>query len=246
MENIKIAFITGASRGIGRAILQELAESNAYVIGTATTKTSADEITQWLQSNNLQGHGVCLDIRKKENISNVILELLNQFGKIDILVNNAAITRDQQLLNMDDHEWYSVIDTNLHPVYHLTKSVVRSMIKNRFGRIINVTSVVASMGNPGQTNYAATKSALIGFTKSLAHEISSRGITVNCVAPGFIKTDMTKAISESQAEALISNIPAGRMGSIQDVASAVGFLASDRAGYITGQTIHVNGGMYMA
>lgn len=241
-----MALITGASRGIGKAVLLRLAHSGFCVIGTATTDKAASEITELLHSQGLVGRGILLDVRKIDTFESSLNEIKEQNGMISVLVNNAAITRDQLLLKMSDEEWYAVMDTNLHPIFHLTKLVIRPMIAQKYGRIINITSVVANMGNIGQTNYSASKSALIGFSKSLAHEVSSKNITVNCVAPGFIYTDMTKSMNQYQIDSLLQTIPAARMGTVDDIASAVDFLAAEQNGYITGHTLHVNGGMYMS
>jgi len=241
----RVALITGASRGIGKAIAQVLAEMGAVVIGTATSAAGAESISAYLNEINAKGCGVCLDVTQPDSISEVLGQIETQFAPPDILINNAGITRDNLLLRMKHEEWQAVIDTNLSSVYYLSKACIRGMIKNKWGRIINISSVVGSMGNPGQTNYAAAKAGLMGFSKSLAQEIGSRNITVNVVAPGFIDTDMTKALPDAQREALLKHIPIQRLGDPSEIASAVAFLASDAAGYITGHTLHVNGGMYM-
>ncbi len=238
----KVALVTGASRGIGRAIAELLVERGATVIGTATTESGAEAISAYLGEN---GKGLALNVTSTESIESVLADIKAQFGEIDILVNNAGITRDNLLMRMKDEEWLDILDTNLTPIFRLSKAVLRAMMKKRHGRIINIGSVVGSMGNAGQTNYAAAKAGLIGFTKSMAREVASRGITVNTVAPGFIETDMTKALNDEQRAATLSNVPAGRLGDPREIASAVAFLASDEAGYITGETLHVNGGMYM-
>jgi 3-oxoacyl-[acyl-carrier protein] reductase len=238
----KVALVTGASRGIGRAIAELLVERGATVIGTATTESGAEAISTYLGSN---GKGLALNVTSTESIEMVLAEIKAQFGEIDILVNNAGITRDNLLMRMKDEEWLDILDTNLTPIFRLSKAVLRAMMKKRHGRIINIGSVVGSMGNAGQTNYAAAKAGLIGFTKSMAREVASRGITVNTVAPGFIETDMTKALNDEQRAMALTNVPAGRLGDPREIASAVVFLASDEAGYITGETLHVNGGMYM-
>lgn len=240
------ALVTGATRGIGRAIALALAHSGASVIGTATTDVGAAAITSYLKAGGYRGEGMRLDVADGAAVDAVVAAIGAGSGEVAILVNNAGITRDNLLLRLKDEDWDAVIDVNLKSAYRLSKAVLRGMIKARHGRIINVGSVVAASGNAGQTNYAAAKSALIGFTKSLAQEIGSRNITVNCVAPGFIDTDMTRALSDTQREALIARIPLGRLGVPDDVAHAVAFLASREAGYITGATLHVNGGMYMA
>jgi 3-oxoacyl-[acyl-carrier protein] reductase len=240
------ALVTGATRGIGKAIALALARDGATVVGTATTDEGAASITRYLEEANHRGTGLRLDVTDGEAIDNTVKEVAQRFGDIAILVNNAGITRDNLLLRMKDEEWEAIMDTNLKAAYRLSKAVLRGMMKARHGRIINIGSVVGVSGNAGQTNYAAAKAALIGFTKSLAQEVGSRNITVNCVAPGFIDTDMTRALGEAQREKLIERIPLGRLGSSDEVAHAVAFLSSHGAGYITGATLHVNGGMYMA
>lgn len=242
----QIALVTGASRGIGAAIAQALGEQGAIVVGTATTSSGADHITQALQQAHIQGLGMALDVNNSEQIESVIQQIQQQFGDVSILVNNAGITKDTLLMRMSEQDWDSVISTNLSSVYRLSQAVLRPMMKARGGRIINISSVVGHMGNAGQANYCATKAGVTGFTKSLAHELGSRNITVNCVAPGFIDTDMTKALSEEHRQALLQHIPLARLGSDRDIAAAVVFLASPAAAYITGETLHVNGGMYMA
>jgi 3-oxoacyl-[acyl-carrier protein] reductase len=242
----KVALVTGASRGIGKAIAVSLGKEGATVLGTATSPAGADSISEHFSSLGISGRGYPLDVNHFDAIADVLNDIGKNFGLPDILVNNAAITRDNLLLRMKVEEWDHVINTNLNAVYHLTKSCIRRMLKARWGRIINLGSIVGTTGNPGQVNYSATKSALIGFSKSLAQEVASRGITVNVVAPGFIATDMTKILSDDQRELLLSKIPMQRLGQPEDVANTVLFLASDLASYITGQTIHVNGGMYMA
>lgn len=238
----KIALVTGATRGIGKAIAQELAAKGATVIGTATSEKGAATISEYLGS---QGQGMVLNVADLTSIDQLLQQIKQQFGEIDILVNNAGITRDNLLMRMKDEEWFDIIQTNLTSVYYLSKAVLRSMMKKRFGRIINIGSVVGSMGNPGQSNYCAAKAGVIGFSKGLAKEVASRGITVNVVAPGFIATDMTEILSEEQKSAILNNVPAGRLGEASEIAKAVAFLASDDAGYITGSTLHVNGGMFM-
>ncbi|EHI5143603.1 3-oxoacyl-ACP reductase FabG [Vibrio alginolyticus] len=238
----KIALVTGASRGIGRAIAELLVERGATVIGTATSESGAAAISEYLGDN---GKGLALNVTDVESIDATLKTINEEFGVIDILVNNAGITRDNLLMRMKDDEWNDIIDTNLTPIYRMSKAVLRGMMKKRAGRIINVGSVVGTMGNAGQTNYAAAKAGVIGFTKSMAREVASRGVTVNTVAPGFIETDMTKALNDDQRAATLSNVPAGRLGDPREIASAVVFLASPEAAYITGETLHVNGGMYM-
>lgn len=241
----EIALVSGASRGIGQAIVRELARQGAVVIGTATSENGARAITRDLQEQGIQGRGLQLDVTRMDSIEAVMATVTGDFGSPTILVNNAGITRDNLLMRMKEEEWNSIIDTNLSSLYRLSKAVLRVMMKARHGRIISIASVVAVMGNAGQTNYAAAKAGMIGFTKSLAREVGSRGITVNAVAPGFIDTDMTRALPAEQRNALIQNIPLNRLGEVQDIAHAVAFLASRQAAYITGETLHVNGGMYM-
>ena len=238
----KIALVTGASRGIGRAIAELLVERGATVIGTATSESGAAAISEYLGAN---GKGLALNVTDVESIEATLKTINDEFGVIDILVNNAGITRDNLLMRMKDDEWNDIIDTNLTPIFRMSKAVLRGMMKKRAGRIINVGSVVGTMGNAGQTNYAAAKAGVIGFTKSMAREVASRGVTVNTVAPGFIETDMTKALNDDQRAATLANVPAGRLGDPREIASAVAFLASPEAAYITGETLHVNGGMYM-
>ncbi|MGB5281173.1 MAG: 3-oxoacyl-ACP reductase FabG [Arenicellales bacterium] len=239
----EIALVTGASRGIGKAIAEQLAADGATVIGTATTDSGADAISGYLKAS---GRGMCLNVTDNESVTAVIKQISSDFGAVSILVNNAGITKDNLLMMMKQEQWDDVINTNLSSVYRLSKSVIRSMMKARKGRIINIASVVGSTGNPGQTNYSATKAGLLGFTKSLAREIGSRNITVNAVAPGFIDTDMTRELGDEQRDVLIGQIPLNRLGDPADIANAVAFLASPAAAYITGETLHVNGGMYMA
>ena len=238
----KVALVTGASRGIGRAIAEQLAALGARVVGTATSERGADAISAYLGD---KGCGLVLNVGDIASIEQCLEQIKNQFGDIDILVNNAGITRDNLLMRMKDEEWFDIMQTNLTSVYRLSKAVMRSMMKKRFGRIISIGSVVGSMGNAGQTNYAAAKAGVLGFTKSLAKEVASRGITVNAIAPGFIDTDMTKELSDEQKEAIFSQVPANRLGQPEEIAATVAFLASQQAAYITGETIHVNGGMYM-
>jgi len=243
--NDEIVLVTGASRGIGRAIALELGARGATVVGTATTEQGARSILEELSKNAIRGAGMVLNVTSSDSIAAFFKTLQNDFGNPTVLVNNAGITRDNLLLRMKDEEWDLVIQTNLTSVFHLSKACLRGMMKARHGRIITIASVVGATGNPGQANYAATKAGVIGFTKSLAREVGSRGITVNAVAPGFIDTDMTRALSAEQREKLIEQIPLARLGDARDVACAVAFLASREAGYITGETIHVNGGMHM-
>jgi len=241
----EIALVTGASRGIGQAVAVELGSRGATVIGTATSSSGADKITNYLKEKGIIGCGMVLNVTDQESVESVIKDITDKFGAPSVLVNNAGITRDNLLMRMKDQEWDDIMETNLKPVYRLTKLVARPMMKARSGRIINITSVVGFMGNAGQANYAAAKAGVEGFSKSMARELGSRNITVNCVAPGFIDTDMTRALEESQREQLLSGIPLGRLGTPEDIAAAVLFLASPQASYITGETIHVNGGMYM-
>jgi 3-oxoacyl-[acyl-carrier protein] reductase len=240
-----VVLVTGGSRGIGRAIAFGLAAAGARVIGTATSETGAAELTATFAANGLNGRGAVLDVSSEASIDALLAELEASASMPSILVNNAAITRDGLLLRMKPDDWNQVIQTNLSAVYRLSKGVLRRMMKERRGRIINITSIVGITGNPGQVNYSAAKAGVLGFTKSLAQEVASRGITVNAVAPGFIATDMTKALSEEQRAVLAGRIPMERLGAPEDVASAVLFLASPQAGYITGETLHVNGGLYM-
>ena len=247
MLNGEIALVTGASRGIGRAIAQALVERGAVVAGTATTDTGAERIAVELAGDGRQVLGLRLDVKDPASIDAALEAVAAAFGAApSILVNNAGITRDNLLMRMKDVEWDEIIATNLSAVYRLSKACLRPMMKARKGRIINIASVVAAAGNAGQTNYAAAKAGMIGFSKSLAREVGSRCITVNCVAPGFIDTDMTRELSDEQRKSLLTNIPLDRLGRPDEVASAVAFLASAEAGYITGETLHVNGGMYMA
>jgi 3-oxoacyl-[acyl-carrier protein] reductase len=241
----QVTLVTGATRGIGRAIAQRLAQDGATVIGTATTDDGAATIAATLSAMGNAGCGVALDVRDRNAIDRVIKDIEARYGAITILVNNAGVTRDNLLLRMKDEEWDAILATNLTPVYRLSKAVMRGMMKARHGRIVNIGSVVGSSGNPGQANYAAAKAALIGFTKSLAQEVGSRNITVNCVSPGFIDTDMTKALPDAAREALLGKIPLGRLGAPEDIAHAVAFLVGPGGGYVTGTTLHVNGGMYM-
>ena len=239
----KIALVTGASRGIGKAIATQLAQQGATVIGTATSENGAQAISDYL--SEFGGKGFALNVTDKESVDTTIKAINEAHGGIDILVNNAGITRDNLLMRMKDDEWQDIIDTNLTSIFTLSKAVLRGMMKKRFGRIVNIGSVVGSAGNAGQANYAAAKAGAIGFSKSMAREVASRGITINVVAPGFIDTDMTKALTDDQKEAIFKDIPANRLGEPDEIAATVAFLVSDGAAYITGETIHVNGGMYM-
>jgi 3-oxoacyl-[acyl-carrier protein] reductase len=241
----KLALVTGASRGIGRAIALELARQGAAVVGTATTDEGAAGIGQALAQTGAKGAGRALNVRDAAQTDALVADLQKELGDISILVNNAGITRDNLALRMKDAEWDDVLDTNLKAVFRLSRAVMRGMMKARWGRIVNITSVVGASGNAGQANYAAAKAGVVGLTKSLARELGSRGITVNCVAPGFIDTDMTRALSEAQRSALLTQIPLGRLGETADIAAAVAYLVSPAAGYITGCVLHVNGGMYM-
>lgn len=239
----KIALVTGATRGIGKAIAMELAGHGATVIGTATSEAGALAITDMLAEHG--GRGVVLNVNDAAACESLVTELGKSDGGPDILVNNAGITRDNLAMRMKDEDWQDVIDTNLSAVFRLSRAVTRNMMKARWGRIINITSVIGSSGNPGQANYAAAKAGVAGLARALARELGSRNITVNCVAPGFIETDMTRALNETQTANILGQIPLGRLGSAQDIACAVAFLAGPQAGYITGTTLHVNGGMYM-
>jgi 3-oxoacyl-[acyl-carrier protein] reductase len=238
----KVALVTGASRGIGRAIAEKLAEKGALVIGTATSEKGAQAISEYLGEG---GKGMVLNVTDNDSIDALFKSIKEDFDDIDILINNAGITRDNLMMRMKEDDWDDIIDTNLTSVFKLSKAVLRAMMKKRSGRIISIGSVVGTMGNAGQANYAAAKAGVLGFTRSLAREVGSRGITVNVVAPGFIDTDMTRDLDDKKREELSAQIPMSRLGSADDVAKAVVFLASDDAAYITGETIHVNGGMYM-
>jgi 3-oxoacyl-[acyl-carrier protein] reductase len=242
----QVALVTGASRGIGRSIALALGGRGAIVVGTATTEAGAQSITATLSEAGIQGKGAQLDVRAATSIEPLVAEIERAQGTVSILVNNAGIAQDNLAMRMKESEWDAVIDTNLKSVFRLSKAVLRGMMKVRSGRIISITSVVGSSGNAGQINYAAAKAGIAGLTRSLAREIGSRGITVNCVAPGFIDTDMTRTLTEAQREALLKQIPLGRLGNPEDVAAVVVFLASPQAAYITGTTLHVNGGMYMS
>lgn len=239
----KLALVTGATRGIGKAIALELAAHGAKVVGTATSESGAQQITDMLAESG--GRGVVLNVDDAAACESLVAELGKEDGGPHILVNNAGITRDNLAMRMKDDDWQAVIDTNLSAVFRLSRAVTRSMMKARWGRIINITSVIGYSGNAGQANYAAAKAGVAGMSRALARELGSRNITVNCVAPGFIETDMTRALSEAQASAILTQIPLGRLGGATDIANAVSFLASPRADYITGTTLHVNGGMYM-
>jgi len=240
----KVVLVTGASRGIGQAIALALGGAGATVIGTATSETGAEKISETFENNNISGKGMTLNVTDNNQISELINTISQNYGSVDILINNAGITRDNLLMRMKEEEWNEIMNTNLASVYKLSKSVLRGMIKKKAGRIISITSVVGATGNAGQTNYAAAKAGIMGFTKSLAREVGVRGITVNAVAPGFIQTDMTDALSEDQKDELAAQIPMGRLGTVNEVAEAVLFLAGDSGAYITAQTLHVNGGMY--
>jgi len=242
----KLALVTGATRGIGRAIALELGRQGATVVGTATSEAGVAEIGSMLSQAGIKGAGMVLNVRDAAGCDALIEAVQKAHGDILILVNNAGITRDNLALRMKDAEWDEVIDTNLKAVFRLSRAVMRGMMKARWGRIINITSVVGASGNPGQANYAAAKAGVVGMTKSLARELGSRGITVNCVAPGFIDTDMTRALAEAQRTALLAQIPLGRLGAPEEIGAAVAYLASPAAAYVTGCVLHVNGGMYMA
>lgn len=242
----QIGLVTGASRGIGAAIAQELGKQGAIVVGTATTQNGAELISAALKDAGIKGTGLALDVNNSEQIQNTLKTIADLYGDVSILVNNAGITKDTLLMRMTDDDWNDVISTNLGSVYRMSQAVLRPMMKARTGRIISISSVVGHMGNAGQTNYAAAKAGMAGFTKSLASEVGSRNITVNCVAPGFIDTDMTRSLPEEHKNALLQHIPLARLGQDKEIAAAVVFLASPSAAYITGETLHVNGGMYMA
>lgn len=242
----QICLVTGASRGIGEAIALELANKGHTVIGTGTSRAGAEKVTNDLRAARVQGRGAVLDVNDPEQIETVIKEITDEFGPISVLVNNAGVTEDNLLMRMKPSQWEKTLNTNLAAVFALTKLCLKGMAKARYGRIINLSSVVGATGNAGQTNYAASKAGLIGFTKSLAHEIASRGITVNAVAPGFIDTDMTSALPEEQRSKLLDAIPLARFGRPEDISKAVAFLVSEEASYITGQVLHVNGGMHMS
>jgi len=244
MLNEKLVLVTGASRGIGRAIALTLGNAGATVIGTATSDKGASNITKTFAENNILGKGMMLNVTDNEQISELLKSITTDYGSVDILINNAGITRDNILVRMKEEEWDDIINTNLSSVYKMSKAVLRGMIKKRSGRIISITSVVGATGNAGQSNYAAAKAGIMGFTKSLAREVGVRGITVNAIAPGFIKTDMTDALPDEQKEALASQIPLARLGTVDEIAQSVLFLAGESGSYITAQTLHINGGMY--
>ena len=245
-DNRLVALVTGASRGIGKAIAMELATRGITIIGTATTQSGAEQISEYLKVKKADGVGMELDVSAGESIERLFSNIREKFEEPTILVNNAGITKDNLLMRMKDDEWQSVIDINLGSMFRVTKLCLRAMTKAKWGRVVNISSVVGSSGNPGQTNYAASKAGIEGFTRSLAKEIGSRGITVNSVAPGFIETDMTSTLGGEQVQKLLSQVPLRRLGKPEEIASVVGFLVSEEASYITGETIHVNGGMYMA
>ncbi len=244
--NDQIALVTGASRGIGQAIARALGGAGATVIGTATSEKGAQAISDYLSDAGINGRGLVLDVSDPDSVAACVKQVNTDFGAPDILVNNAGITRDGLLMAMKEEQWEAVINTNLSSIYRMSRAVIRGMMKKRSGRIISISSVVGASGNPGQTNYAAAKAGLVGFSKALAREVGSRNITVNAVAPGFIDTDMTRELDDKQKEALLGQIPLGRLGASEEIAATVLFLASPGAAYITGETIHVNGGMYMS
>lgn len=245
-DDTKIALITGASRGIGKATALALGHQGMFVAGTATTEAGAEAITAFLREEGVEGQGLVADVSDADSVAALLEEIVTLAGLPVVVVNNAGVTRDNLLLRMKAEEWDAVVNTNLNSMYRVCKACLKGMTKARFGRIINISSVVGSSGNAGQTNYAATKAGIEGFTRSLAKEIGSRGITVNAVAPGFIETDMTDALPEEQKLALLGQVPLGRLGRPEEIANVVAFLASDQGSYITGETLHVNGGMYMA
>jgi len=242
----KIALVTGASRGIGKAIADQLGQQGITVVGTATSEQGAQQISERFKTLGITGKGMVLNVKDNDAVEALVKAVQDEYGTITILVNNAGITKDNLLMRMKEEEWSDVIDTNLSAIYRVSKACLRGMMKVRWGRIINITSVVGAMGNAGQTNYAATKAAAAGFARSLAAEVGSRNITVNCVAPGFIDTDMTHALADEQKQQLLSRIPLGRLGQPEEIAAVVRFLASDAAAYVSGETIHANGGMYMS
>lgn len=245
MVEKKVTLVTGASRGIGKGIAIELGKNGAIVIGTATSEQGAQKISSYLSEEGITGKGMVLDVRSSESVDACLGEIAEEFGSVEILVNNAGITRDTLLMRMKLDQWEEVYETNLRSVFLLSKACLRAMMKAKSGRIINISSVVGTTGNPGQANYASTKAGMAGFTKSLAREIANRGITVNCVAPGFINTDMTNELTEDQAKEILRGIPMARMGDVGEIAKLVNFLASSDSSYITGQTIHINGGLHM-
>lgn len=241
----KVVLVTGASRGIGKAIAIELGKNKARVIGTATSSAGADKISEYLAAHEMQGKGMVLDVCSEESVDECIKSITEEFGVIEVLVNNAGITRDTLMMRMKLEQWEQVYQTNLRSIFLTSKACLRGMMKNKHGRIINISSVVGATGNPGQVNYSSSKSGMFGFTKSLAREVANRGITVNCVAPGFIQTDMTDELSDEQKSHILASVPMARLGQTQEIAQAVRFLASEDASYITGHTLHVNGGMHM-
>lgn len=245
-EQAKVALVTGASRGIGKAIAQALAADGFTVVGTATTDGGAERITAYLRESGNPGCGMTLNVADQDSVTTVVKAIGEQFAAPLVLVNNAGITRDNLLMRMKPQEWSDVIDTNLSALYRVSKACLRGMTKVRWGRIVNITSVVGSMGNIGQSNYAASKAGAEGFSRALARELGSRAVTVNCIAPGFIDTDMTKELSQEQRDLMLGQIPLGRLGAPEEIAALVAFLCSDAAAYITGETVHVNGGMHMA
>ncbi len=244
--NSKVVLVTGASRGIGASIADSMGADGAIIIGTATSESGAEKISGRFAEKNIQGEGMMLNVTDAESVASVLKAIQSKYGAPQILVNNAGITKDNLLMRMSEDEWFDVIDTNLSAIYRLSKGCLRGMMKARWGRIINISSVVGSMGNPGQSNYAATKAGVAGFARALAKEVGSRNITVNTVSPGFIETDMTEALPEEQKDLMLSAVPLGRLGQPEEIAAVVKFLASDAAAYVTGENIHVNGGMYMA
>lgn len=245
MSQGKVALVTGASRGIGRAIALELGRNGAIVVGTATSEAGAEKITAYFKESGIEGFGLALDVGNNESVTSVLAQITERVGAPLILVNNAGITRDNLIMRMKDDEWHDVINTNLNSLFRLSKGVLRGMTKARWGRIISIGSVVGAMGNAGQVNYAAAKAGLEGFSRALAREVGSRAVTVNSVTPGFIDTDMTRELPEAQRDSLTAQIPLGRLGQAEEIAHVVAFLASEGAGYVTGATIPVNGGMYM-
>ena len=242
----KVALVTGASRGIGRAIAEHLCEGNFTVIGTATSDAGAQNISAYLKQLGNAGCGMKLNVTSDESVTNLVKTVAAEFGAPLVLINNAGITKDNLLMRMKAEEWSDVVDTNLNALFRLSKACLRGMTKARWGRIINITSVVGSMGNPGQSNYAATKAGAEGFSRALAREIGARSVTVNCIAPGFIDTDMTSELSEDQKNAMLAQVPLGRLGAPEEIGALAAFLCSEAAGYITGETVHINGGMYMS
>ena len=245
MLDKKVILVTGASRGIGKGIAVELGKHGSQVIGTATSEQGANNITEYMKQEGIDGQGMVLDVRSSDSIDQCISAINEKFGTIDILVNNAGITRDTLLMRMKLEQWEEVYETNLRSVFLLSKACLRGMMKSRSGRIINISSVVGTTGNPGQANYATTKAGMAGFTKSLAREVANRGVTVNCVAPGFIRTDMTDELTDEQKQQVLAGVPMGKLGEVEDIAKAVKYLASDDSAYVTGQTLHINGGLHM-